>query len=754
MAKFPYQPWEITEEGFSPRDLRENESAFALANGFIGLRGNLEEGAAAGAETIQGSFLNGVFDSEPIVYGEKAYGYAKNHETICNVMDAKSLVLCADGERLDLGVSDVREHRRVLDMRAGTLRRSFTWHTKGGAVLRIETARLVSLARQELAAACLTLRCEEGACTLALQSAIAPAVIAEGDPNDPRNAAGKDRSLLTGRIAAEGALIAMEQKTKNSGFTICCAVEHRGLDGHAEAEANRAVWTAERKLAAGERVHLEKSICYTASRFEEESDQWEKTGELCRRAPDFDTLLQEQRKTLDAFWDGAGLDIQGDDALLQGLRFNLFHIYQSAGRDGRRNIAAKGLTGEGYEGHTFWDTEAYILPVFIHTDPALARKLLEYRYAILPRARERARELGHPKGALYAWRTIDGEECSAYFPAGTAQYHIDGDIAHAVCEYFDATMDLDFLAKYGAEILVETARLYYDLGFFSAAKGGRFVLNCVTGPDEYNVMVNNNVYTNCVAEENFRSAGEAMHLLQRQRPIDYSRLCADIGYTPGEAEQWREAADKMYYPAPVDGIYPQDDDFLNRKPWPLDTIPADKHPLLIHYHGLTIYRHQVCKQADLILAMTQYGECWTLEEKKKNFAFYDSVTTHDSSLSMAVFSILANEIGEIGTGYDYFMSSARLDLDDMHHNTKDGLHMANMAGTWTGLVRGFGGMRCRRGELSFAPVCPPQWQGYAFCVGYRGRTIRVSVNADGAKYELLGGEPITIRSHGESVELK
>ena len=754
MARVPYQPWEITEEGFFPRELREIESAFALANGFIGLRGNLEEGTATGAETIQGSFLNGVFDSEPIVYGEKAYGYAKNHETICNVMDAKSLVLCADGERLDLGVSDVRGHRRVLDMRAGTLRRSFTWHTKGGAVLQVGMIRLVSLARQELAASRLTVECAEGACTLTLESAVAPAVIAEGDPNDPRNAAGKDRSLLTGRIAADGALIAMEQKTKNSGFTICCAVEHRGLDGHAEAQANGAVWTAERKLAAGESLCLEKSICYTASRFGEEPDQWEKTEALCRRAPDFDTLLREQRDKLDAFWDGTGIDIQGDDALLQGLRFNLFHIYQSAGRDGRRNIAAKGLTGEGYEGHTFWDTEAYILPVFIHTDPALARKLLEYRYAILPKARERARELGHPRGALYAWRTIDGEECSAYFPAGTAQYHIDGDIAHAVCEYFDATEDLDFLAKYGAEILVETARLYYDLGFFSAAKDGRFVLNCVTGPDEYNVMVNNNVYTNCVAEENFRSAGEAMHLLQRLRPVDYARLCAAIGYTPGEAEQWREAADKMYYPAPVDGIYPQDDDFLNRKPWPLDTIPADKHPLLIHYHGLTIYRHQVCKQADLILAMTQYGECWTLEEKKKNFAFYDSVTTHDSSLSMAVFSILANEIGEIGTGYDYFMSSARLDLDDMHHNTKDGLHMANMAGTWTGLVRGFGGMRCRKGELSFAPVCPPQWQGYAFCVGYRGRTIRVSVNADGAKYELLNGEPITIRSHGESVELR
>ena len=752
-SKFPYEAWQITENGFSPRDLRENESVFALGNGFIGLRGNLEEGTASGAETIQGSFLNGVFDSEPIVYGEKAYGYAKNHETICNVMDAKGLALTADGERLDLGVSDVREHRRVLDMRRGALCRSFFWRTRSGALLEVRFARLVSLAHMELAALSLELTCLEGACALRLESALAPAVIAEGDPNDPRNAAGKDRSLTRGRVLAEGSLLAMEQKTKNSGFAICCALEHRGIPGSARATENGALWEAQQSLRAGESLHFEKSICYAAARHGEGPALWEDTIDACRRAPAFDTLLEEQTAALDAFWDGVGLEIRGDDALLQGLRFNLFHLFQSAGRDGRRNIAAKGLTGEGYEGHTFWDTEAYILPVFLHTDPALARKLLEYRYAILPNARARARELGHEKGALYAWRTIDGEECSAYFPAGTAQYHINGDIAHAVSEYCEVTQDLDFLASRGAEILVETARLYYDLGFFSAAKGGRFVLNCVTGPDEYNVMVNNNVYTNCVAEENFRRAGEAMAILRKKRPEDYARLCRDIAFDPREAEAWLEAAEKMYYPAPQDGIYPQDDDFLSRKPWPLDTIPPEKHPLLMHYHGLTIYRHMVCKQADLILAMTQYGERWTLEEKRRNFAFYDSVTTHDSSLSMAVFSILANEIGEVQTGYDYFMSSARLDLDDMHRNTKDGLHMANMAGTWTGLVRGFGGMRVKDGVLRFAPVCPPQWEGYSFCVGYRGRTVRVTVDRDGARYTLLHGEPITIQSFDEAVQL-
>lgn len=751
--KFPYQPWTITEEGFSAKDLRENESAFALANGFIGMRGNLEEGAASGAETIQGSFLNGVFDSEPIVYGETAYGYAKNHETICNVMDAKSLVLFADGERLDMGRSEVHEHRRVLDMQAGTLRRSLIWRTASGAELEIEMSRLVSLTRQSLAATRLSLRCLSGSCALRLVSAVAPAVIAEGDPNDPRNAAGKDRSLLPGRLAAEGALLAMEQKTKNSGYTICCAVEHRGLAGDTAAAEGRAVWEASLTLKAGDAVTLEKSICYGAVRGEAGS-LWEDTLALCREAPGFDALCGEQRACLEEFWERTGLDIVGDDALLQGLRFNLFHLFQSAGRDGRRNIAAKGLTGEGYEGHTFWDTEGYILPVFIHTEPALARKLLEYRHAILPNARARARVMGHEKGALYAWRTIDGEECSAYFPAGTAQYHINGDIAHAVCEYYDATLDLDFLARFGAEILVETARLYCDLGFFSAEKGGRFVINCVTGPDEYNVMVNNNVYTNLVAAENLRRAGEAMALLAEQAPEDYARLCAALDYSPAEAADWLRAAESIYLPPARDGIVPQDEGFLDRKPWPLDSIPADRHPLLMHYHGLVIYRHMVCKQADLILAMTQYGERWTREEKEKNFRFYDSVTTHDSSLSMAVFSILANEIGDVDTGYRYFMSSARLDLDDMHHNTKDGLHMANMAGTWTGLVRGFGGLRCRGGRLCFAPVCPPQWEGYRFRVGWRGRTVEVSVSASGAEYRLLRGEPLTIEASGREIELK
>ncbi len=753
-AKFPYEPWSVTEEHFCAANLAENESVFALGNGFIGLRGNLEEGAATGADTVQGSFLNGVFDSEPIRYGETAYGYAKNHETICNVMDAKSLRIFVDGELLDVGRCTLSEHRRSLDLRTGVLRRGLVWRGESGEQLEIGLSRLVSLPHEELAATRCRIRCRAGACVLRLESGISPAVIAEGDPNDPRNAAGKDRSLLPVRPQAEGALLSMGQKTKNSGFTVCCAVEHRGdLTFRTEVKDDRVLWCTETVLREGDELILEKSIAYTASRSESEESLRARAKQLCREAPSFTALADEQRAFLDAFWDTALLEIRGDDALLQGLRFNLFHLLQAAGRDGERNIAAKGLTGEGYEGHTFWDTESYILPVLIHTDPALSRKLLEYRHGQLPKARERARVMGHREGALFPWRTIDGEECSAYFPAGTAQYHIDGDIAHAVLAYYDATEDVDFLARYGAEILAECARLYLDLGFFSAEKGGRFVINGITGPDEYNALVDNNVYTNCVAEETFRGAVAALQILREKDPEAERRLRDKLSLRPEEEVRWSEAAARMYYPAARDGIVPQDEGFLDREPWDPASIPAEQKPLLLHFHPLTIYRRRICKQADLILAMVRWGERWTREDKAKNFAFYDSVTTHDSSLSMAVFSILAAELGLTDKAYDYFMSSARLDLDDMHRNTRDGLHMANMAGTWLGLTQGFGGMRCHDGQLSFAPVCPPQWQGYSFRVFYRGRLIQLDVDGANARCTLLRGDPLRVTLNGESLEL-
>lgn len=743
---FPPSPWSVTEEGFHPEALPAAESVFALGNGFLGMRGNLEEIDAFGAETIQGTFINGVFDSEPIRYGESAYGYAKNHETICNVMDAKSLVLTADGERLDLGKSAVTLHRRTLNLRRGLLERSFVWDTRSGARLNVRMLRLVSLTEMHTAAVSAEITCLSGKAELTLNSPIRPARIAAGDPDDPRTAAGKDRSMPTVcREAAEN-VIAMRQCTKQTGFFVSCAAAHKSTAAGFSRETEDGVcWEAAAALSAGETLEFEKTLFYTCGEKDGGDADWDEARRLAAVSPDFAALAAAQEAYLNTFWESAAISIDGDDALLQGLRFNLFQLLQAPGRDGKRSAAAKGLSGEGYEGHTFWDTETYMLPVYLYTQPELARALLEYRHAMLPAARARARLLGYDRGALFPWRTIDGEECSAYFPAGTAQYHINADIAGAVWDYWLATEDIDFLARCGAEILVETARFLYALGFYSGEKGGRFVLNGVTGPDEYNALVNNNVYTNRMAAATFTAAAKALALLYRRRPEDWRRLSDSLALEEGEPESWREAAEYMYYPAPVDGIYPQDDAFLARKPWPLDTIPAEKRPLLLHYHPLEIYRARVCKQADLVLAMTLFGDEYTPEEKRNNLAFYDSVTTHDSSLSMAVFSQLAAEVGETDMAYRYFMDSARLDLDDVQGNTRDGLHLANMAGTWLGIVRGFGGLRCRDGVLCFAPVCPEQWGSYSFRVCFRSRVIEARVTREKAQFALIAGEPLAIR---------
>ena len=438
-----------------------------------------------------------------------------------------------------------------------------------------------------------------------------------------------------------------------------------------------------------------------------------------------------------------GLEIEGDDALLLGMRFNLFHLFQAAGRDGRTNVCAKGLTGEGYEGHYFWDTETYMLPFFDSTQPAIARKLLEYRYSILPLARQRAREMGHAVGALYPWRTIDGHEASAYYPAGTAQVHINADIAMAVRRYVNCSGDKAFLEEMGAEMLVEISRLYYDLGFYDESKNGAFCICGVTGPDEYNALVDNNTYTNLMAAETMLYAAEVAEPLMER-----------LGVTPEEIRNWRDAAGKIYIPR--DDKSPliwQDDAFASRVPWPLDTIPREKFPLLLHYHPLVIYRHQVCKQADLVMAMLLLPHRFTEEEKRVAFDYYDKVTTHDSSLSHAAFSALASRIGRMDKAYAYFRDSAVLDLEDTHGNTADGLHMANMAGSWFCLVNGFGGLDTDAGLLSLAPVLPEQLTAYAFRVNWQGTVVEARVTREGARYRRVSGPEITILASGKQIKL-
>ena len=748
-------PWTLQREGFDPQKAAPEESLFSLGNGYLGWRGNYEEGYSR-PMGVEGCYINGFHETEKIRYGEIAYGYAEESQTMLNVTSSQRVLLAAEGKALhpDQALRTVR----TLRMQEGILCRETAYDLPGGT-LTVRAQRLVSFDHPHVAAIRMTLSTDVP-CRVSATALLSGDVTNLVCTDDPRVGSGlHGRVLSLPSMGCSDKAFGMVQHTGHTHLAVACATACQatgGDAGHFHQDDTTLSLRFDFDLTPGKTVALEKLVAYFSGHEQEEDALLRQALAEAESAAalGFQRLAEEQAAYLGRFWHRSGIWVEGDDALLQGLRFNMFHLLQSAGRDGRTNIAAKGLTGEGYEGHYFWDTETYIFPMFLHVAPEVARALLTYRYSILSNARERAREMGHPVGALFPWRTISGREASAYYPAGTAQAHIDADIALAVKRYWEATEDDDFLADMGAEIVCETARFYLDLGFYNAQKGGRFCINEVTGPDEYNALVDNNAYTNLMAAENLTFAADALAFLRAHMPEKYGVLVAKIGLLDGEEAAWRRAAAAMYIPRDEQtGLIWQDDGFMDRKPWPLESIPKENFPLLLHYHPLVIYRHQVCKQADTVLAMLLLPWRFTRAEMTTAFHFYDGVTTHDSSLSMAAFSAVASRIGENDKAYRYFRETARLDLDDTHGNTRDGLHMANMAGTWVCMTAGFGGMQVTAEGVSFAPVLPEQLKGYGFRAMVRGRLIEVRVDAEGPHYTLVEGEPITILDRGEKLEL-
>jgi alpha,alpha-trehalose phosphorylase len=455
---------------------------------------------------------------------------------------------------------------------------------------------------------------------------------------------------------------------------------------------------------------------------------------------------------MDGWWDRCDVQIDGDDALQQAVRFSLFHLAQASARADRTGVPAKGVTGLGYEGHYFWDTEIYVVPFLAYTSPHVARNLLRFRYLMLPKARERAAEVNQ-QGALFPWRTIDGNEASAYYQAGTAQYHINADVMHALKVYVQATGDEDLLKREGAEMLVETARLWADLGFHRASERA-FHIHGVTGPDEYTAMVNDNLFTNVMARFNLRYAADTVEWLRKEQPAEHDRLVATVGVTADEVAEWRRAADAMYIGYDEElGIHPQDDSFIDKEPWDFESTPPDTYPLLLHYHPLVIYRFQVLKQADVVMAMWLAGEHFTPEQKRRNFEYYDAITTGDSSLSPCVQAIIAAEVGEMDLAEQYLNQAAYIDLGDGWANTADGAHVAAMGGVWAALVYGFGGMRDHNGAMSFDPRMNGAWEALRFCLTWRGRQVEVEIRHETARFSLRSGEPMPIEVRGVEYHL-
>jgi len=768
---YPADEWNIIERRFHPEFLAQLETMLSLGNGYLGVRGSPEEGGPNAENT---TLINGFHETRPIVYGEEAYGFAKTGQTVCNVTDSKIIKLFVDDEPFWLPKANILKYDRRLNMKAGTLDRDIIWETPSGKQVLITSRRLVSFTNKHVAAISYNVTLLNAEASVVISSEMAtnangPTPHINGD--DPRQSRAVTGRILHPRTSyAKGRRIVLCHMTEKSRLTLACATD-TGLEtsctftckaAHAE-DFGQVAFSVEAKRGCP--LQLVKYMVYHSS-------QTASAEELCGRAEwtldrvtarGFQELLESQAEYMQDFWRRSDVrirDIREDRTkrttieIQQAIRFNLFHILQASARAEDTGVPAKGLTGQAYEGHYFWDTEIYLLPFLIYTSPQIAKHLLTFRYKMLAQARSRAQQLGH-RGAMFPWRTINGEEASAYYAAGTAQYHINADIMYALRKYVQATGDERFLRDCGAEMLVETARLWVDLGFYSDAKGGKFCINAVTGPDEYNTVVNNNAYTNLMARENLRYAAQTVENLRSTEPDAYEVLVHKTMLDVSEVGTWLRAAESMY--VPYDGkleIIPQDDSFLEKEPWDLNNIPRDHYPLLLFYHPLNIYRKQVIKQADVILALFLLGDAFTAAAKKRNFDFYDPLTTGDSSLSSCVEAIIAAQIGNIDKAVQYGIAALLMDLADVGGNVKDGCHIASMGGTWMMLTYGFGGMRDNNGTLSFWPRRAPQDNAILrFPLRYRDQMLEIEISVERVEYRLLEGECLVIHHEEEEIRL-
>jgi alpha,alpha-trehalose phosphorylase len=755
---YPVADWQVVEREVTPGHPGALESVFAVANGYLGLRGTPDEGTPA---HDAGVTLNGFHETWPIVYPEDAYGLARTGQTVVNATDGSIVRLEVDDEPLDLATAKVLRYERVLDMQTGVLEREVEWRTARGARVLVRSRRLASLHDRHLAA----IDYEVVALDQAVRVAVSSELVTHGPEqasDDPRRGKGfAEQVLVPASARAEGARAVLELDTRNSGLRLACGMDHRVQtdalhDVRCEAEGDGARFVVLADLEPGVPLRVSKFVAYHWAPRAAGGGLAARAGRTLDRAvgDGYDIVEFDHRAHVEAFWARSDVQIEGAPDIQQAVRFNLFQLLQATARGEGLGVPAKGVTGRGYEGHYFWDTEIYVVPFLIHTQPEWARRVLEFRCGMLGAARERASEVGH-RGALYPWRTIDGREASAWYAAGTAQYHINADIAYGLRHYRNVTGDLGFLLGDGAEVMVETARLWIGLGFFSERRGGRFCINAVTGPDEYTTVVDNNAYTNLMARENLLGAVRVVEWLSGAEPAAHARLLGRTGLTEAEVDDWRRAAELMHVPRHEElGIVLQDQDFLERKRWDLDATPVDKFPLLLHYHPLELYRHQVIKQTDVVLATYLVGHEFDEDEVRRTFDYYDPLTTGDSTLSACIQSVIASQVGYADAALEYFLDACAVDLVDAHGNTADGIHIASCGGTWLALVAGFGGLRDFDGEVRFRPRLPAGWDRLRFRVQVRGQLVEVDMRPDATTYRLLQGHGLLIAHGDELVRLR
>lgn len=738
--KFTPQPWSITETDWESVPKKDSETIFSLANGYLGVRGGFEEEFEPEATgTDFDAMINGVYTFFDYHHVWARPGFPKRWHTITTQMNPFNITVYCNNEKICLQKGKVKDYVRRLDLYHAFTERSFVFVTNDNTEVTIKFQRFISLSVKQLSCSKIQISTNQPA-DIKIESKLSKRCAPDERKDDIRS--NEKWFCEWQEIEDVNGTIVGSQKMNVSGFKIACAFNDDFAFDSVTVEEKDLIKKVYSFCSEPnkEYVYYRFNAHTTDIDFSENYKEFAEKIVLDEKGRGYEKCFSDHKKQWEKFWDNSNIEIDGDDSIQQGIRYCLFSINASVGRDGKTNISANGLMGIWYAGHTFWDTEIFMLPMFLYSDPKVAKNLLMFRYNKLDKARERAKQMDHV-GALFPWNTTDGEESGHVFEIATAQYHINNDIFYSIYRYYETTGDHQFMADYGAEILFEISRCMAHRGAFIPLRNNKFCINVVCGPDEYSPVVDNNMYTNYLTRKQLYFALEICELLKERYPEKYKVLYEKCSLSPEELDLWKRAADNMYigYNKELD-IYTQDDQFLYRDPVDIEWLAKNKYPLLHNFHPLNLWRMQVCKQADIVLLMFLYGYEFDKPMIKRIFDYYEPRTIHDSSLSASIHSIVAMDIGYVNESYNYLKQSCRMDLDNYNRNVEHGIHAACCGAAFMMIVNGYGGMRVYDNMLHFTPRIDRRWNYCKFKILFAGSRIEVKINKKTTVYTLLEGE--------------
>ncbi len=741
---FGVDPWKVIEEGFDPAYSRVSESVFSLGNESMGVRGYFDEGGSV--DSLRGAYNNGVYDMQYV--GRSYCGIVDKTHFMIPSADWLMVDITLDGEKLDLGKVSFRDFCRELDLRSGTLTRSFVWETRSGKQLRLTFLRFLDMVHRERAYQRISLEALNFSGEVEVISGLSFQVEHEGRRTCFWNET---------RQEIQGNRLSLQSRTFGSNQEVFAGAIIDLSRGEGRRNGEKTVQLSGRlPLTQGQvqRVDKRAILLFDGS---EGDDLWEKGRSSLEEteAISLDRALDAQKQYWANYWNVSDVQIEaaGNNASAvaaeqQGIRFCSFQLAQTYnGGSMRHNIGAKGLTGEAYNGHAFWDTEACCLPFYLFTNPAAAKDLLLFRYNTLPMALERAKMLDC-RGACYPIATLNGDEACTLWQHASLQLQPSTAVAYGIWHYVHLTGDQAFLWNYGAEILLQIAR-FLESRVEQGSLTTKYGFYGVMGPDEFHMMVNNNTYTNYMGLRTLSYAAQVLADMKRQQPDMYADLCEKTGLREEEPARWEEVAENMYLPQTESGLFEQHDGYFNLPHTDINAIPVSQFPLYDHWSYDRIYRTDMIKQPDVLMMLYLYNSSFPEEIKRVNYDFYQPRTIHESSLSPAIHSILAAELGKMDEAVNFFGYATRLDLDNYNRNTREGLHTTSIAMAWANIVYGFAGLRSDGEILRFAPHLPERWKKLRFSIVYRGSILGISMETSHTTFRLMAGAPVSLRIYNE-----